>query len=132
MKAFFDTNVYINTFFKTILPREKLIEFFDLYEIVICPIVKHELLLGTIHPKTFRELERFFHRCPILEAPDFEMWEETTEIMKVLKWRENKQQNDVLIALTARKEQATLITYDRHFLQLEDLIKFHLILLKEQ
>ncbi len=132
MKAFFDTNVYINTFFKTVLPREQFIEFFELYEIVVCPVVKHELLLGTIHQKTRLELEHFFHRCTILEAPNFKMWEEMTETMRALKWRENKQQNDVLISLTARNEKAVLITYDQHFLKLKELIMFDLILLKEK
>ncbi len=129
MKAFFDTSVYINTFFKALLPKEDFQKFFDLYDIVICPIVKHELLLGTIHPKTKKALDRFFDQCPVVEAPTRELWMEMTEIMKKLHWRENRQQNDILIALTARKEAATLITYDRHFGALQELIDFELILL---
>ncbi len=44
MKAFFDANDYINTLLKTTLPREEFVKFFSLYDIVVCPIVKHELL----------------------------------------------------------------------------------------
>ncbi len=131
MKAFFDTTVYINTFFKTLLPREEFIRLFSLYDIVVCPIVKHELLLGTIHPKTKKELEHFFDRCPVIEAPHRKMWEKMTELMKSLKWRENRQQNDLLIALTAQEENAALITYDKHFEMIHKHISFELVLLKE-
>lgn len=131
MKAFFDTNVYINTFFKTVLPKDQFVRFFSLYDVVVCPIVKHELLLGTIHKKTRQQLERFFDQCPIVEAPDRGMWEEMTKILKQLHWRENRQQNDALIALTAQREEATLITYDGHFTQLKAHINFELVLLQE-
>lgn len=131
MKAFFDTNVYINTFFKAVLPREEFAKFFALYDVIVCPIVKHELLLGTIHKKTRKELERFFDQCPTVEAPTREMWEEMTERMKQLKWKENRQQNDLLIALTTKKEKATLMTYDVHFQKLKELIDFELVLLRE-
>jgi predicted nucleic acid-binding protein len=131
MRAFFDTNVYINAFFRSVLPREEFENFFSLYDIVICPVIKHELLLGTIHAKTKKELERFFNQCPILEAPTHAMWGQATDLMKRLKWKENKQQNDVLIALTAHQEQACLISYDKHCVKLKELIKFELVLLKE-
>lgn len=131
MKAFFDTGVYINTFFKKILPREEFERFFSLYDIFLCPIVKHELLLGTVHSKTKKELERFFNQCPLLAAPTQDMWDRTTELMVRLGWRENKQQNDILIALTARQETATLITYDKHFRELKKHLNFELILLEE-
>jgi len=132
MKAFFDTNVYINTFFRAVLPREEFEKFFVLYEIVACPVVRHELLLGTVHSKTRKELERFFDQCPILEAPNRKIWEETTEVMKKLKWKENRQQNDLLIALTAREEEATLITYDRLFEEVRELLGFEMVLLEEK
>ncbi|MBI2981568.1 MAG: PIN domain-containing protein [Deltaproteobacteria bacterium] len=131
MKAFFDTNVYINTFFKAVLSREDFQKFFELYDIVVCPVVKHELLLGTIHPKTKKALERFFNECPVLEAPTREIWQEMTETMKKLRWKENRQQNDLLIALTAQKEEATLVTYDKHFETVQDWIEFELVLLRE-
>ena len=131
MKAFFDTNVYINTFFKSVLPRAEFEKFFFLYEIVVCPVVKHELLLGTIHSKTKRTLERFFDSCEVLDAPSKKIWEDTTKLMKVLNWRENRQQNDVLIALTAKYEDATLITYDRHFEKMQGHIDFEWVLLRE-
>lgn len=132
MKAFFDTNVYINTFFKSVLPREEFEKFFSLYEIVVCPVVKHELLLGTIHPKTKRTLERFFDSCKVLEAPSKKIWEDTTKLMKNMGWRENRQQNDVLIALTAKNEDATLVTYDRHFAKLRELVEFDWVHLHEK
>lgn len=131
MKAFFDTNVYINTFFKAVLPRDEFERFFAIYDVVICPIVKHELLLGTIHKKTRKELERFFDQCPILEAPSNKIWEEMTEIMKKLRWKENRQQNDILISLTARQEEATLITFDSLFEKLQEMVDFELVLLQE-
>lgn len=131
MKAFFDTGVYINTFFRTILPRADFEKFFSLYDVFLCPIVRHELLLGTIHPNTRKILNRFFDQCPCCEAPSREMWEKTTSLMKILGWRENRQQNDVLIALTAEREKATLVTYDAHFEMLGKLIGFDFILLEE-
>lgn len=131
MKAFFDTGVYINAFFKKVLDRREFEKFFATHEIVVCPIVKHELLLGTIHQKTRKELERFFDQCPLLSAPSGEIWEEMTQLMKKLGWRENRQQNDILIALTARAEPATLIAYDKHFGMIRKLIDFELILLGE-
>lgn len=129
MKAFFDTNVYINAFFKTHLPRDQFVRFFSLYDVVVCPIVRHELLLGTIHKKTRQQLEQFFDQCPVVEAPSKAMWEEMTDIMKKLHWKENRQQNDVLITLTAHREEATVITYDKHFELLKDKIDFQLVLL---
>lgn len=132
MKAFFDTGVYINAFFRKVLGRDEFAKFFVLYDIFLCPIVKHELLLGTIHPKTRHELERFFDLCPILDAPSGIMWEEMTDVMKSIRWRENRQQNDILIALTARESKATLITYDRHFEKIKEHIDFELIVLTEK
>ncbi len=131
MRAFFDTNVYISTFFKKLLPREEFERFFTLYEIVVCPIVKHELLLGTIHPKTRKELEAFFDQCPVLDAPDRHLWEEMTDLMRKLKWKENRQQNDLLIALTSKHANATLITYDHHFEDIAKIFHFDFILLQE-
>ncbi len=131
MKAFFDTNVYINTFFRKLLPKEEFARIFEIYEIVLCPIVKHELLLGTIKEKTRGELQKFFDLCAEIEAPNKKIWQEATIFMKQLGWKENKQQNDVLIALSARRENATLITYDRHFEKLAEKIGFELLLLVE-
>lgn len=132
MKAFFDTNVYINTFFKQQLPRDQFINFFKIYDIFVCPVVKHELLLGTINSKTRHELELFFDQCPVLEAPSATLWNATTDLMKKLGWKENKQQNDVLIALVANQEPATLITYDKHFKQIAKHLEFDLVLLEEK
>ncbi len=131
MKAFFDTNVYINTFFRPILPHESFEKYFSIYEIWLCPIVKHELLLGSIHAKTRKTLEHFFRQCPSFEAPSAEAWEKTTFLMKQFNWRENRQQNDVLIALTAQTEEATLITYDKIFIGLQKELGFQLIHLEE-
>ena len=131
MKAFFDTNVYIQAFFRKGLSREKFANLFAAYDVVVCPIVKHELLLGVIQPSTKKELEAFFDQCPVLEAPARHMWEEMTGIMKKLNWRENHQQNDLLIALTAREEDATLVTFDRHFEKIQKYVDFELVLLKE-
>lgn len=130
MKAFFDTGVYIKAFFTTALPRPEFEKLFSLYQIVVCPIVRHELLLGTIHPKTKKELEKFFSHCPTLEAPTKEMWDEMTGVMKSLGWKENRQQNDLLIALTAQKEKATLITFDKHFETIRTKINFELVRLE--
>lgn len=132
MKAFFDTGVTINTFFKAVLPRAEFEKFFSLYDIFVCPVVKHELLLGTIHPKTKAALSRFFDQCPACDAPSRELWGKMTEIMKQLRWRENRQQNDVLIALTAEQENASLITYDARFESLKGLVDFELVLLGEK
>lgn len=132
MQAFFDTNVYINTFFKRVLPYDQFLNFFKIYDIAICPVVKHELLLGTINPKTRRELETFFDKCPVLEAPTNVLWNTMTEVMKKLGWKENKQQNDILIALVANKAPATLITYDKHFKQIAKQIDFEMVLLEEE
>lgn len=132
MKAFFDTGVYINAFFRGVLPKTEFEKFFSLYDVFVCPVVKHELLLGTIHPKTKSALSRFFDQCPSCNAPSREMWGKMTEIMKSLKRRENSRQNDALIALTAEQENATLITYDADFESLKGLVGFELVLLKEK
>lgn len=131
MKAFFDTDVYINTFFKKVLPRGEFAKLFSLYEIFVCPVVKHELLLGTVRKETKKELETFFDQCPLLEAPDHKMWSEMTNLMKKLNWKDNRQQNDLLIALTAKESEATLITYDRHFEDIRELVDFELVVLRE-
>lgn len=82
MKAFFDTGVYISAFFKKSLPRDEFAKFFSVYDIFLCPVVKHELLLGTIHPKTRQELERFFDACPLFAAPSAENWDNATVVMR--------------------------------------------------
>ena len=132
MKAFFDTNVYINAFFKKKLARDEFAGFFDLYEIGVCPVVKHELFLGAIHPRTRLELGEFFDQCPLYAAPSAETWSEMTGSMKKMGWKENSQQNDLLIALTAREEGASLISYDTVFERLRDSIGFELILLANE
>jgi len=129
MKAFFDTSVYINTFFKKALSLAEFEKFFDIYEVVVCPVVRHELLLGSIHPHTRKALERFFDECPLLPAPSVKEWQSLTEVMQKLGWKENRQQNDVLIALTAREYQATVITFDRHFELIQKHLHFEYILL---
>ena len=131
MKAFFDTNIYINTFFKKKLSRERFSQFFLTYDIFVCPVVKHELLLGTIRGETRKELESFFDECPLLPAPGLLLWSETTKIMRKLNWKENHQQNDILIALTARDSEATLVTYDRHFERIQKEVDFEMVLLRE-
>lgn len=131
-RAFFDTGVYVNAFFKKLLPRHEFEKFFSLYEIYLSPVVRHELLLGTVHQKTRKELERFFDQCPLLGAPSEKTWDRATGIMKQLGWKENRQQNDVLIALTAHVETATLITYDSHFSMIKKHLYFDLALLEEK
>lgn len=132
MKAFFDTNVYVNTFFRPLLPREEFQKYFEIFEIVIHPIVQHELLLGVKSKKVKRELDHFFRECEILEAPSRTTWEEATRLMNRLGWKENRQQNDVLLALGAQENSATVISYDTHFERLPSLIPFNLILLREK
>ena len=132
MKAFFDTSVYINTFFRKVLTKKEFTAYFDLFEIVICPIVKHELLLGTIHQHTREQLEKFFDKCPIISPPSNAQWDEVTTVMRKLNWKENRQQNDVLIALLAKDEPATVITYDKHFQPIKKHVDFELIVLEEK
>ncbi|MBF0492948.1 MAG: PIN domain-containing protein [Deltaproteobacteria bacterium] len=132
MKAFFDTNVYVNTFFRPVLPKAQFESYFKSYEVWICPLVKHELLLGTIHPKTKADLEKFFLACPTFEAPDREMWNQATELMKKMKWKESKHQNDVLIALTACRESALLFSYDKIFKILQKELSFSFQCLEEK
>ena len=52
--------------------------------------------------------------------------------MKALGWKENRQQNDVLMALTAKYSNTAIITYDRHFERVRELLDFQMVLLKER
>ncbi len=132
MIAFFDTNIYIDLL-KGIFPKSIYDRYFEEYIIRLCPVVHQELIRCIRSGRKKSEIEQITQKIISLPPPTNEMWIRTGELAgKVIGSYDEraleKIQNDLLIALTALQNGATLITQDHHFKMIRKHIPFQLIL----
>jgi predicted nucleic acid-binding protein len=117
MIAFFDTNVFID-FLKGIFPKATYDQYREEYIIRMCPIVYHELIRGVKSKALKERMEDVTKQFIFLPPPTNAMWIKVGEIAgRVIGSYDEraleKIQNDLLIALTARENGATLITLSK-------------------
>ena len=132
MKAFFDTNIYIDVL-KGSLPLSFYEQFLDKYIIRLCPVVYQELIRCVTSPSFKKKIDQITHRVLFFPSPTIKMWVNAGNLAgKIMgntdKLSLEKIQNDLLIALTARENGAVLITQDKHFRLIQKHVRFSLIL----
>jgi predicted nucleic acid-binding protein len=132
MIAFFDTNIYID-YLKGIFPKKLYDRFFEEYIIRLCPVVYQELVRGVRSETLKKRIEEITEKIIFFPPPTNAMWIQAGELAgKVIGSYDEraleKIQNDLLIALTARHNGATLITQDQQFKMIQRHIPFRLII----
>lgn len=131
MIAFFDTNIYID-FLKGTFSRSLYDRYFEKYIIRLCPVVYQELIRCLRTDTIKKKVEQATKKIIFLEAPTTRMWIKTGQLAGKIagsfdELTLEKNQNDILIALTARENGALLITQDKHFHLIQKHIPFSFI-----
>lgn len=129
MIAFFDTNIYLDVL-KGKFSKDIFDGYFSKYVIRLCPVVYHELLRG-MREALIHKVQRDFGKIIRLPAPTAEQWKEAALLIPQIEGSKDirnleRLQNDVLIALTARSQGATVITQDRGFESIHKKVVFNL------
>lgn len=132
MKAFFDTNIYIDVL-KGSLPLAFYECYLEKYIIRLSPVVYQELIRCVTSAAFKKKVEKITHRIIFFPPPTTKMWIMAGNLSgKIMGSSDEltleKIQNDILIALTARENGALLITQDKHFHIIQKHIPFSLIL----
>lgn len=131
MIALFDTNIYID-YLKGTFPQSAYQKYFHDYIIRISPVVYHELLRGLRSEGLKKKVEKVIGRIVFLPPPTEKMWVKAAELAGAVTGSHDeigleKIQNDLLIALTAKAQGATLITQDKHFKTIQKYVPLRLI-----
>lgn len=110
-----DSSVYIQLLRAGKNPVGELAESFDITEIVICSVVRCEVLRGIIRPKAKAYLASYFDLLVDI-ATDHRVWQET----EALAWQLDRAGKvlpltDLVIAVCTLRAGAALLTNDRHF-----------------
>lgn len=132
MIAFFDTNIYVD-YLKGIFPKDLYRQYFERFIIRLSPVVYEELIRCIRSVELKKRVEEMVEKVIFLAPPTTKMWIRAGELAgKVVGSYDEPSltriQNDLLIALTAHQNGATLITQDRHFQQIQKHLSFQLIL----
>lgn len=103
-------------------PRQELLPYVRAGELYNCGVVRAEVLRGIKAPRIKTEMESFFDIIPEVMC-DAKMWRQVSEIGWKLgrkgKW---PPVTDLLIAASAMRVGATLVSPDRHFEDVEGLM----------
>jgi predicted nucleic acid-binding protein len=110
-----DSNVYIDLLRRHLDPAEELTTRISQIDLVICGMVRVEVLRGVRGEKAKTQMTAFFdvlQNVPI----DNRLWEETTEMA----WTLDRKgivlpAQDIVIACCARRIGAVVLTMDAHF-----------------
>jgi predicted nucleic acid-binding protein len=110
-----DSSVYIQLLRQRCDPVAELLGRYDLSELVICDVVRCEVLRGIVEPLARNDLAQLFDRL-IHVATDHRVWRETEEMA----WRLDRAGKilplaDLIIASCALHAGAAVVTHDRHF-----------------
>ncbi|MEP6956551.1 MAG: PIN domain-containing protein [Chthoniobacterales bacterium] len=110
-----DSSIYIQLIRDGKDPVQTLGAAFDPTELVGCSVVRCEVLRGMIRPKAKAHLAAFFDL--LIHVPtDHRVWEETED----LAWQLDRKGRvlpltDLVIAVSALRVDAAILTLDRHF-----------------
>lgn len=110
-----DSSIFIQLLRRRRDPAIALLERFDTLDLVTCGMVTMEVLRGVQEPAVKKALERFMS-VMICVATDHRVWAEAAE----LAWSLDRQgrvlpSTDLLIAASAVRAGARVLTFDRHF-----------------
>ena len=136
MIAFFDTNIFIDHI-KGIFPKKLYDQYRQKYIIRMCPVVYQELIRCIRSEKLKKRIEEVTKKFIFFPPPTNEMWIQAGGLARKVAGTYDERaleriQNDLLIALTAFRNGATLITQDRQFKEIQRHIPFKLILHPDQ
>lgn len=110
-----DSSVYIRLMRQRLDPVAVLLEHYDTVNLVICGMVRLEVLRGMREPRAAKRLEDFMAVMQYVPTDD-RLWREATE----LAWRIDRagqtiQATDALIAAAALRKAASVLTLDSDF-----------------
>ena len=110
-----DSSIYIQLLQAGKDPVHELARSLEVTEIVICNVVRCEVLRGIIRPKVKAHLASFFNLL-VCVATDRRVWQATED----LAWQLDREGNvlpftDLVIAVCALRAGAALLTNDSHF-----------------
>lgn len=110
-----DSNVYIDLMRAGRDPARAIYGRYESVDLVICGMVKLEVLRGVKVPKAKKRMEEMFSLMQWVET-DFGLWESAT----TLAWQLDRQGTtlpgaDLVIAAAALRADAAIHTFDRHF-----------------
>jgi predicted nucleic acid-binding protein len=113
-----DSNVYIDLLRKRLDPSEVLPEQFSQLDLVVCGMVRVEVLRGIRVEPIKAQMKAFFDVLQNIPT-DNRLWEETVE----LAWALDRKgivipAQDIVIACCARRISAVVLTMDSHYRQI--------------
>ncbi len=116
-----DSNVYINLLKIRRDPSEVIGAWAGRADLATCGMVRLEVLRGLKHPRAFKRVAEFMDVMVNVPTP-VTFWPEATE----LAWRLNRQgkiipATDIIIATSALRIRAAILTSDKHFRHVEGL-----------
>ena len=107
-----DSNIFIDLWRN---PSQEMVDTFLLHEIVICGVVKAELLCGAVSEKNYREIERALAPIGSLSIEEAD-WTHVGELLyKLRKAGVNLPFTDVVIAYIGMTYDVPIWTKDHHF-----------------
>lgn len=117
-----DSNIYIDLLRQNLDPAKELTRRISDTELATCGMVRVEVLRGIKLPKARTRMEEFFNVLQNIPT-DNSLWEETA----ALAWELDRAGRilpapDVLIACSARRIGAVVLTHDTHFRKIPGLI----------
>jgi predicted nucleic acid-binding protein len=117
-----DSNVFIDYLRAGKDPVSELGEQYESTDLVTCGVVKAEVLRGVRSLAVRERLESFFNTMRYIDTP-FDLWNETWE----LAWALDRQGKvlplpDIMIATCAKKAECAVLTNDKHFHQIPELL----------
>lgn len=110
-----DSNVYINLLRANLSPANELGARFEQADLVTCGMIKLEVLRGVRSKKLLSHLESFFAVMQYVPA-DNTIWDESVVLARRLAGLGHTlPAQDILIAVSAFRAGAAVLTSDRHF-----------------
>jgi predicted nucleic acid-binding protein len=117
-----DSNVFIDFLRAGKDPARELMKRFESTDLVTCGVVKAEVLRGVTSVAVRDKLEAFFDIMRFVETPD-SVWNDTWQ----LAWHLDREGRvlpltDICIAVCAQRAESAVLTSDRHFDRIPDLV----------
>lgn len=116
-----DSNVYIELLRSGRDPAQAIYHRYESVDLLICGMVKLEVMRGVKLPKAKERMEAMFSLMQWVET-DSRLWESATELAWGLDRRGTTLPGpDLIIAAAALRAGAAIHTFDRHFLMIPGL-----------
>ena len=120
-----DSCVFIRLLRERRDPAVELMAHLQLDDLATCGMVRLEVIRGLSLPKVRKAIEGFFDVMQNVST-DNRLWEEATEVAWQLQRKGHQPPaQDILIAASALRIDAAVLTYDRHFDLIPGLRLYH-------